>query len=485
MSFEESLVKIAEREQKVYNSGYSKGQKSMVDESKIIEKTAIGTTTLTIDDVSEIPHEVDVQLGGYNLFKGETIKEKYYLNAETNGLNSFKVFGINGTGTPKYVRYEFDAIPNTNMVVSCDWSSVNSNNALQRIGVFNSVTGLKFLKWSNGIYGDLDNKHFVCNFNTGDATKIAILFYCENPNYGTILPNYEASVINIQLTEGTTDLPFMPYDADFSGISLSVNGEAYTSPSNGLISGIKSYSPEMTLTTNEGLKIEARYHKSWGMQTEYDRFWDIRQNYGKRLNYSDIFAYYEEDIFNPKYDLSPTRAYRMFYAFGEESKKVIDLVELLSKRGRILDFSNMMLNRDDAFQFVFSYSYISHIGVIDLSNGARICQAFNPCSHLITIDKLILSELGDNVFKTPFNNCTKLENITIEGVIGQNGFDMQWSTKLSKASITSIINALSSTTSGLTVTLSKTAVNSAFGSTTSDEWLNLIATKPNWTISLV
>jgi hypothetical protein len=67
-------------------------------------------------------------------------------------------------------------------------------------------------------------------------------------------------------------------------------------------------------------------------------------------------------------------------------------------------------------------------------------------------------------------------------VIGQKNFNVHWSPKLSKASIESIINALSSTTSGLTVTISKTAKEAAF---TSAEWSALIATKSNWTISLV
>jgi hypothetical protein len=67
-------------------------------------------------------------------------------------------------------------------------------------------------------------------------------------------------------------------------------------------------------------------------------------------------------------------------------------------------------------------------------------------------------------------------------VIGQKNFNVHWSPKLSKASIESIINALSSTTSGLTVTISKTAKEAVF---TTEEWATLIATKPNWTISLV
>ena len=68
--------------------------------------------------------------------------------------------------------------------------------------------------------------------------------------------------------------------------------------------------------------------------------------------------------------------------------------------------------------------------------------------------------------------------------------NMQWS-PLSKDSIISIINALSTATSDLPITLSITAVNNAFETSpgaadgsTSEEWTALIATKPNWTISL-
>jgi hypothetical protein len=483
MSFEEKLVKIAENEQKVFEAG----QKSMVDESKIIEKTAIGTTTLTIDDVSEIPHDVEVQLGGYNLFKGETIREKYYLNAETNGLNSFKVFGTNGIGTPKYVRYEFDAIPNTNMVISCDWSSINANDSLQRIGVFNSVSGLKFIKWSSGKYGDLDNEHFVCNFNTGDATKIAILFYCENPNYGTILPNYEASVINIQLIEGTTDLPFMPYDADFSGISLSVNGETYSSTATGLFQGIKSVSPNMTFTTDEGLKIEARYHKSWGMQTEWDREWDSRQENGNRTNYNGEFAGsgWTPYTFRPKHDIRPTSALYMFY--NATGLAGLDMVERFNEQNIVFDTSKIA-----DFYYAFKMCYAKRWGVIDTTGAKRLTSMLSEgYGYLETVDKIILKNDGSQIVSGMLQYCTALVNITIEGVIGQNGLDLQKSTKLSKASIISFFNA-ASTTASITITFSKVAVNKAFetssganNGSTSDEWLNLLATKPNVTVSLV
>ena len=91
-----------------------------------------------------------------------------------------------------------------------------------------------------------------------------------------------------------------------------------------------------------------------------------------------------------------------------------------------------------------------------------------------------------------FGYCNKLEEVRIEGTIGQNGLDLRWSTKLSRASIESIINALSDTTSGLSITLSLAAVNRAFAyvengddGSINQPWLDLVASKPNWAINLV
>jgi hypothetical protein len=87
--------------------------------------------------------------------------------------------------------------------------------------------------------------------------------------------------------------------------------------------------------------------------------------------------------------------------------------------------------------------------------------------------------------------CAELVDCPFEGVIGSNGIDLHWSTKLSHDSHVSIFNALSTATTGLTVTFSRTAVNKAFETsegandgTTSAEWLALVAAHNNWTISL-
>ena len=90
-----------------------------------------------------------------------------------------------------------------------------------------------------------------------------------------------------------------------------------------------------------------------------------------------------------------------------------------------------------------------------------------------------------------FSNMTNLQNIVIEGAIGQNGVNLSASTLLSKESITSFVNALLETASGKTITFSLNAVNKAFETSagaadgsTSAEWGTLIAGKSNWTISL-
>lgn len=141
----------------------------------------------------------------------------------------------------------------------------------------------------------------------------------------------------------------------------------------------------------------------------------------------------------------------------------------------------------------FGFGFCTSIEEMDLSNFVQGGGAvvISDASYLFYGDTKLRVILGELDFSacvavgSAFANCNALEEIRIAGVIEQNEFDIHWSTKLSKASITSIIAHLSTTTSGLSVTLSKTAVETAFGSTTSTEWTTLIGTRSNWTISLV
>ena len=218
-----------------------------------------------------------------------------------------------------------------------------------------------------------------------------------------------------------------------------------------------------------------------GKQAEYDAFWDAYQSNGERTSYENAFAGsgWNDITFNPKYNMSPTSLY-MTFRFSQ----VRDLMGICERNKVSLDFTKVTV-----LQYSFYYSTITRFPTIDASNAGTLIQSFAGCRQLVSVDKLILSEA--NKFSGTFDVLTSLVSMPIEGVIGQSGFDIHWSTKLNKASIVSIINALSTTTTGLTVTLSKTAVNTAFATaegaangSTSAEWLALVATRSNWTIAL-
>jgi hypothetical protein len=207
----------------------------------------------------------------------------------------------------------------------------------------------------------------------------------------------------------------------------------------------------------------------------YDEFWDNYQDYGNRAGYLYAFAGegWTDETFKPKYDIKPIATAQG--AFSEN--KITDFRS--EAIGVEIDTSEAATCAQ-----LFIRSIAKYIGTISFESATNSDYAFYQCRELESIEKIILKEDGTSSLTSAFNYCNNLKEVKFEGVLGLNNLNLQWSTKLSKASITNIINALSTTTSGLTVTLTNTAVKSAFGSIDSAEWLALVATKPNWTISL-
>lgn len=232
-----------------------------------------------------------------------------------------------------------------------------------------------------------------------------------------------------------------------------------------------------------------------GKQAEYDAFWDMFQINGERRNYGYAFlgGTWNEDMFQPKYDMNITVGLLMFAYNGHNNGgALIDIKGLLERAGVTLDTSNC----SDMKMFCYIAKSITRLPVISFESCTNLNANFYQATSLKSIDKLILKSDGTNTYQNnsydrPFFSCNALEHMPVEGVIGQNGFDVHWSTKLDRESIISIINALSTTTTGLTVTLSKTAVNNAFGINVDDpttypegsEWYELRNSKSNWTIS--
>lgn len=208
-----------------------------------------------------------------------------------------------------------------------------------------------------------------------------------------------------------------------------------------------------------------------GMQLQYDEFWDGYQQNGNRTHYAYSFSGrgWNSNTFRPKYDIKPTESFSrgMAHTTIEGS-----LTEILNRCGVVLDTSGMAY-----CDYVFdSSSLITEIPLI--YGHMQVDGLFQHCAALKTA---ALDVESRTKFTNTFFRCGNLENLTISGTIGES-IDLQYSTKLSKASITNIINVLSTSVSGKTVTFSQTAKNNAF---TDSEWSALIATKTNWTISLV
>ncbi|MBD8948202.1 MAG: hypothetical protein EGR97_12935 [Clostridiales bacterium] len=180
-----------------------------------------------------------------------------------------------------------------------------------------------------------------------------------------------------------------------------------------------------------------------GKKSEYDTFWDSYQENGNKISYRLAFfgSGWNDTTFRPKY---PMKMYK-----GQQQMQA------------------------------FYYFRGTHIDVDIDFRAVGNAQVFQSASLLKTISKLIVTD--EVTYTNWFAGCTALEDITIEGTIG-NDISFSDCALLTKGSIESIIDALSGTVTGKTLTVNAAAKQAAF---TDSEWAVLIGTKPNWTISLV
>ena len=191
-------------------------------------------------------------------------------------------------------------------------------------------------------------------------------------------------------------------------------------------------------------------------------------------------------IFPDEATVNTRNCYSMFEnaAWNGGENRTIDATEICKR----IDFSKCK-----SATTVFANANIKNI-TADFSNCETLAQTFTVSDASASIqDNITIKVSAKCVFENTFAYNTHLKELRfMEGsVIGKSGLNLQRSTLLSKASHISVINTLSTTTSGLSVIFSLTAVNKAFetseganNGSTSAEWLNLIATKNNWTINL-
>lgn len=219
-----------------------------------------------------------------------------------------------------------------------------------------------------------------------------------------------------------------------------------------------------------------------GKSAERDAFWSDLQSNGSRTSYEQAFYSWRNAnrAFYPKYDIKPTSSIsKMMQYFGTNDSEPMDIAARLEECGVVLDTS-----KATTFNTVFYWTYgISRVPAIDTTSAtSSLSNTFHNCYNLVTIDKLILKADGSQTFSSPIGTCSKLENMIIEGVIGQNGFTVSSCGKLSHDSLLSIINALqdkTGDTSGTTWTVTLGSTNKA---KLTEEELQ-IASNKGWTVN--
>ena len=244
----------------------------------------------------------------------------------------------------------------------------------------------------------------------------------------------EEQPIELELSEEKA----IEVDVDFEGEYVSgATGDAYDKGfydgyHNGLENGLE-----------EGYNNGYTKGEIDGRQAEYDEFWDSFQRNGTRPNYYYAFYYWRDEVYNPKYSIVPTSASATY-----QNSEIVD-------------------TKVD----------------IDLRNCTNaVGQFFNNSVKLQTVKKLIVAE--NTSYSGWFTGCSKLVNLTIEGVIG-NSINISPSPLTAESAI-SVINALkdySGTSNEFTKTVtfsSTTKANlNALGNTAPEgvTWLEYVYSK--------
>lgn len=170
-------------------------------------------------------------------------------------------------------------------------------------------------------------------------------------------------------------------------------------------------------------------------KTAHDTFWDVYQDNGNRVNYSYAFAGlgWNDETFKPKYDIKPTSIETTFSGCA-----ITDMVKALKDCGVALDISKANIVN----YFMHGNNYTTTLPTLDCRGSTDINYflAFNGA--LRVVEKVILKDDGSQTFNNySFGWLYNLEEIRFEGCIGKS-FSIKDSSKLSIASVQSIIDAL-------------------------------------------
>lgn len=191
-------------------------------------------------------------------------------------------------------------------------------------------------------------------------------------------------------------------------------------------------------------KIDEVYEK--GILHGQEDFWRMFTNNGERKSY--YYAFFDADfsgetipegLCRPRLKNSSFRAMdRMFSSYkGTTIPKGIDC-------------SSIDLRTSIGAQVFYQSSYLTEIYDMGICSADNMTGWYGYCYALKKIEKIRVDE--NTMYSTTFQQTTELQDVTFEGIIGQN-LTMSDCKKLTRASLLNIISCLkdySSDTSGTT-----------------------------------
>lgn len=175
-------------------------------------------------------------------------------------------------------------------------------------------------------------------------------------------------------------------------------------------------------------------------------FWDAVQNFGNREDYNRAFRHWNCELLRPKYKVAPTNENSAAYLFhyNRSLKKV---------EAQYFDFSQKARSSStgNGYSYFCGYCFeLEEVEDVGMQPDSSMQYAFYHCYKLHTIARIRVDE--NTQYNSTFTRCDSLENLTVEGTIGKNGFNVSWS-PLSHDSLINIIKKLGETGSALSITL--------------------------------
>lgn len=244
----------------------------------------------------------------------------------------------------------------------------------------------------------------------------------------------------------------------------------------------QDFEEKVTEVYNKG--YEQGISEGGGGDNWYDTFWDAFQLNGTRTSYMNEFMgnHWNDDNFRPKYDIEIVGSGAAFCMNTEFSQ---------FKKGRNgedtlqLDTSKMT----GAYNFFKGNTKIKELPQIDLSLCTIGEYIFADCTSLQTISVIVSAQ---SLFNNMFANCPSLVDLDVSGVIGKSSTNLKSAHNLSLASITKVVLAFSISSTGLSITFSKEAVDKAFETSPgandgsySRNWESVKGTRQNLNIVLI